>query len=66
MQQLSGSVQVFQQQQQQNTQALYSQVQAMDVKINEQDVKLNRMLDNKFDAQMQKTEALLTKRSRTE
>ena len=66
MQQLTGSMQVFQQQQQQNTQALYTQVQAMDTKINEQDTKLNRMLDNKLDAQMQKIEALLTKRSRTE
>lgn len=58
MRQLSSSMQAYQQQQyQQNTQTLFAQAQAIDVKINEQDTKLNRMLDHKLDAQMQKIEA---------
>lgn len=58
MHQLSSSMQAYQQQQyQQNTQTLFAQAQAIDVKINEQDIKLNRMLDHKLDAQMQKIEA---------
>lgn len=58
MHQLSSSMQAYQQQQyQQNTQTLFTQAQAIDVKINEQDIQLNRMLDHKLDAQMQKIEA---------
>ena len=58
MHQLSSSMQAYQQQQyQQNTQTLFAQAQAIDVKINEQDIKLNRMLDHKLDAPMQKIEA---------
>ena len=54
MHQLSSSMQAYQQQQyQQNTQTLFTQAQA---KINEQDIKLNRMLDHKLGAQMQKIE----------
>ena len=50
-------MQAFQQQQyQQNTQTLFTQAHAIDVKINEQDIKLNRTLDHKLDAQMQKIE----------
>eukprot|EP00434_Breviolum_minutum_P013102 symbB.v1.2.011547.t1/scaffold743.1/size212950/2 len=62
VQQMSASVQAFQQQQTQHTQNLYGQVQSLDKRLNEQHQSLNNMLDSKLDSQMQKIEMLLTKR----
>ena len=66
MQQMSASVQSFQQQQVQHTQNLYGQVQTLDKRLTDQNQSINNMLDAKLEDQMQKIEMLLTKRSRTE
>ncbi len=66
VQQLTGSLQSFEQRQTAHNQTVYAQVQKMDQKMQDQHVTINRMLDSKLADQMQKIEALLTKRNRTE
>ena len=66
VQQLKGNFQHFEQRQTAHNQSIYSQVQQMDQKMQDQHVTINRMLDSKLADQMQKIEALLTKRNRTE
>ena len=66
VQQLKGNFQHFEQRQTAHNQSIHAQVQQMDQKMQDQHVTINRMLDCKLADQMQKIEALLTKRSRTE
>lgn len=66
MQQMATSMQQFQQQQSQHNQAMYSQIQTVDQKVEKQQGSLQVFLDTKMEEQMQRIEMLFSKRSRHE
>lgn len=64
--QLTQNMHSFQQQQTNHNQAMYSQIQAVDQKVEQQQGSLQTFLDARLESQMQRIEMLFTKRSRHE
>ena len=64
--QLTQNMQSFQQQQSSHNQAMYSQIQAVDQKVEQQQGSLQTFLDSRLESQMQRIEMLFAKRGRHE